>query len=111
MARISAYGIISCLVMAAAFAAVIFWSHSAVAEGALAIGAPVDVAKEGYASGYSYNAKTKWPAPVIRLYLGQTTSAAVLAAADDPAADVKQRRLCDANFFIGELALQQGSKE
>jgi lipoprotein NlpI len=54
---------------------------------------------------------TKWPAPVIRLYLGQTTSAAVLAAADDPDADVKQRRLCDANFFIGELALQQGSKD
>jgi lipoprotein NlpI len=54
---------------------------------------------------------TTWPAPVIRLYLGQTTSAAVLAAADDPNADVKQRRVCDANFFIGELALQQGSKD
>jgi len=54
---------------------------------------------------------TKWPAPVIRLYLGQLTSAAVLAGADDSDADVKQRRLCDANFFIGELALQQGSKE
>ena len=54
---------------------------------------------------------TKWPAPVIRLYLGQLTSAAVLAGADDSDADVKQRRLCDANFFIGELALQQGSKD
>ena len=39
------------------------------------------------------------------------TSGAVLAAADDPDADVKRRRVCDANFFIGELALQQGTKE
>lgn len=54
---------------------------------------------------------TKWPAPVIRLYLGQMTPGAVFAAADDPDADVKSRRVCDANFFIGELALQQGTKE
>jgi lipoprotein NlpI len=54
---------------------------------------------------------TQWPAPVIRLFLGQMTSGAVLAAADDPDADVKRRRVCDANFFIGELALQQGTKE
>jgi lipoprotein NlpI len=54
---------------------------------------------------------TKWPAPVIRLYLGQMTPGAVLAAADDPDAGVKSRRICDANFFIGELALQQGNKE
>jgi len=54
---------------------------------------------------------TKWPAPVIRLYLGQMTSGAVLAAADDPDAEVKRLRTCDANFFIGELALQQGTKD
>jgi lipoprotein NlpI len=53
----------------------------------------------------------KWPAPVVRLYLGQLTPGAVLAAADDPDADTKRRRACDANFFIGELALQQGTKE
>jgi lipoprotein NlpI len=54
---------------------------------------------------------TKWPAPVIRLFLGQLTPGAVLAAAEDPDADTKRRRLCEANFFIGELALQQGTKE
>jgi lipoprotein NlpI len=54
---------------------------------------------------------TKWPAPVIRLYLGQMTPGAVLAAADDPDAGVKSRRVCDANFFMGELALQQGTKD
>jgi lipoprotein NlpI len=54
---------------------------------------------------------TKWPAPVIRLFLGQTTPAAVLAAADDPDANTKRGQLCEANFYLGELALQQGAKE
>jgi lipoprotein NlpI len=54
---------------------------------------------------------TKWPAPVIRLLLGQTTPAAVLAAADDPDANTRAGRVCEANFYSGELALQQGAKE
>jgi lipoprotein NlpI len=54
---------------------------------------------------------TKWPAPVIRLFLGRTTPAAVLAAADDPDADTKRGQVCEANFYSGELALQQGAKE
>jgi lipoprotein NlpI len=54
---------------------------------------------------------TKWPAPVIRLFLGQTTPAAVLAAADDPDASTKKGQICEANFYSGELALQQGAKE
>jgi hypothetical protein len=33
---------------------------------------------------------TKWPAPVIRLYLGQVTPGEVLAAADNPDAATKQ---------------------
>jgi tetratricopeptide (TPR) repeat protein len=54
---------------------------------------------------------TKWPAPVIRLFLGQTTPAAVLAAADDPDASTKSGQVCEANFYSGELALQRGVKE
>jgi len=54
---------------------------------------------------------TSWPAPVIRLYLRQLTPAAVLAAADDANADTKKGQLCEANFYSGELALQQGAKE
>jgi lipoprotein NlpI len=54
---------------------------------------------------------TKWPAPVIRLFLDQTTPAAVLAAADDPDAEKKKGQVCEANFYSGELALQQGAKE
>jgi lipoprotein NlpI len=54
---------------------------------------------------------TKWPAPVIRFYLGQITREAVLAAADNPDAKTKKSQVCEANFFIGELALQHGSKD
>jgi lipoprotein NlpI len=54
---------------------------------------------------------TKWPAPLIRLYLGQLTPAAVLSAADDPDANTKKGQACEANFFNGELALQHGAKK
>jgi lipoprotein NlpI len=54
---------------------------------------------------------TRWPAPVIRLYLGQMTPEAVLAAADDPDADTRQRRVCEANFFIGQMALRRSAKD
>jgi lipoprotein NlpI len=54
---------------------------------------------------------TAWPSAVVRLFLGEMTPAAVLAAANDP--DPKKRRyqLCDVNFFGGELALLQGRKD
>jgi lipoprotein NlpI len=54
---------------------------------------------------------TKWPAPVIRMFLGETTPAAVLAAADDPDPKTKVGQVCEADFYSGELALQQGAKE
>jgi lipoprotein NlpI len=54
---------------------------------------------------------TKWPAPVIHLFLGETTPAAVLAAADDPDAKTRRGQLCEANFYIGELSLLQGAKD
>ena len=54
---------------------------------------------------------TGWPAPVIRLYLGQSTPAAVLAAADDPDAETRTVQVCQANFYVGELALWQGQRD
>jgi lipoprotein NlpI len=54
---------------------------------------------------------TKWPAPVIRLFLGQMTTAAVLTAADDPDANKKKDQVCQANFYSGELSLMKGSKD
>jgi tetratricopeptide (TPR) repeat protein len=53
----------------------------------------------------------KWPAPIIRLVLGETTAEAVLSAADDPDAKRKKGQVCEANFYTGELALQRGAKE
>jgi lipoprotein NlpI len=54
---------------------------------------------------------TKWPAPVIRLFLGETTPADVLAAADDPNPNTKRGQICESNFYLGEFALQQGARE
>jgi len=54
---------------------------------------------------------TKWPAPVVRLYLGQMTPEAVLAAAADLDASKRKSQVCEANFFSGELALQQGKRD
>ena len=54
---------------------------------------------------------TKWPAPLVRLFMGELTPAAALAAADDADLIKKKGQVCEANFFSGELALRQGAKE
>jgi lipoprotein NlpI len=51
---------------------------------------------------------TEWPAPIVRMFLGELTSAAVLAAADDPDPLTRRGLLCEANFYSGELALVRG---
>jgi hypothetical protein len=38
------------------------------------------------------------------------TPASVFAAANDPNANIKRGQVCEANFYSGELALQQGMK-
>jgi tetratricopeptide (TPR) repeat protein len=54
---------------------------------------------------------TVWPAPMVRLFLGQMTLSAVLAAADDPDPQKRRDQICDVHFFGGELALLQGRRE
>jgi tetratricopeptide (TPR) repeat protein len=54
---------------------------------------------------------TKWPAPVIRMFLGETTPEATLAAAENSDPRVRKCQVCEANFYAGELALQLGSKD
>jgi len=54
---------------------------------------------------------TAWPAPIIRLLLGQTTPSAVLAAADDPDPVKQTGQVCEANFFSGEWALRNEAKD
>jgi tetratricopeptide (TPR) repeat protein len=53
----------------------------------------------------------KWPAPVIRLYLGQLSPQDVLASADDVDPKTKRNQVCDANFYIGEFWLGQNKRE
>ena len=53
---------------------------------------------------------TAWPAPVIGLFLGQMTPAALLAAADDPDPAKKNGQVCEANFDNAELLLSKGAK-
>jgi lipoprotein NlpI len=54
---------------------------------------------------------TKWPAPVVRLFLGETTPDAVIAAAHDPDPVTRRGQLCEANFYAGEFALQRGAAQ
>lgn len=54
---------------------------------------------------------TVWPAPVIRLFMGQMTIGAVLAAADDPDATRKKNQLCEANFYSAGFLLAKESKD
>jgi lipoprotein NlpI len=53
---------------------------------------------------------TTWPAPVIRLFIGQLTPEAVLVAADDPDPIKKKDKICEANFYSGAMALHQGKR-
>jgi lipoprotein NlpI len=53
---------------------------------------------------------TAWPAPVVRLLLGELTPAETLAAADDNDPARKQNQVCEVNFYAAELALLQNAK-
>jgi lipoprotein NlpI len=53
---------------------------------------------------------TAWPAPVIRMFLGQVTPAAVQATAEGADAKMKKGQVCEANFYSGEWALRTGAK-
>jgi lipoprotein NlpI len=54
---------------------------------------------------------TAWPAPVVRLFMGQMTSDALLTAADDPNVTTKTGQVCEANFYTGELSLMKEAKD
>ncbi len=52
-----------------------------------------------------------WPSPVIRLFLGQLSAGAVLSVARGSDTAKKKMQMCEANFYIGVLTLQQGAKD
>jgi tetratricopeptide (TPR) repeat protein len=52
-----------------------------------------------------------WPAPVVRVFLGQATPDSAVAAAREADAASLPIRLCEAYYFNAELALLGGSKD
>jgi len=48
---------------------------------------------------------SKWPAPVVDLFLGRSTPEQTLAAAADPDSVKERGQHCEAEFFIGEYLL------
>ena len=52
-----------------------------------------------------------WPAPIVRLFRGQSTPAATLAAAHDPNPATERLQVCLANYYVGEYESLQGSKD
>jgi tetratricopeptide (TPR) repeat protein len=52
-----------------------------------------------------------WPGPVIKHYLGDTTPESVLAAARGSDPTKQQEQLCEAYFYLGELALIAGEQD
>jgi len=53
----------------------------------------------------------KWPAPIVRLYLGQITAADANAAAANGDTATKKAQTCKANFYGGKFASQRGKKD
>jgi tetratricopeptide (TPR) repeat protein/DNA-binding winged helix-turn-helix (wHTH) protein/TolB-like protein len=54
---------------------------------------------------------TAWPAPLVRMLLGQFKPAQALAAADDEDAAIRRRQICEANFYGGQWALSQNARD
>jgi lipoprotein NlpI len=52
-----------------------------------------------------------WPAPIVRMFLGELTPAATLAAAGDPDPRKQRDHACEANFYGGQWALRQTKRD
>jgi len=52
-----------------------------------------------------------WPAPIVGLFLGNSTPKEVQEAAVDLNVNRQRNRRCEANFYIGEWQLLRGSRE
>jgi len=52
-----------------------------------------------------------WPAPVIRLFVGQSKPDEVAAAADNPNRTMKEAHACEASFYSGQFALINGNRD
>jgi len=69
-----------------------------------------DVDRKGLASNAAQLNLTRWPGPVVALFLGQITPQAMIAAARDPDPSMQRERHCEAYFYAGEFYLIQGQR-
>jgi lipoprotein NlpI len=53
----------------------------------------------------------KWPAPVVKFFLGEITQASLIDSATDIDRQKTRECLCEANFFVGRIALRRGARE
>ncbi|TQF37779.1 hypothetical protein UNPF46_18905 [Bradyrhizobium sp. UNPF46] len=52
---------------------------------------------------------SRWPAPILSFFLGEISFEALLASAQDNSVQKTRERLCEANFYAGEL--EQGADQ
>jgi tetratricopeptide (TPR) repeat protein len=54
---------------------------------------------------------SRWPAPAIRRFLGEITAEDLRLAAEDIDPSTRRDRICEADFYNGELELRKGSMQ
>ena len=69
-----------------------------------------DVDRESLAANAAQLNLTRWPGPVVALFLGQITPEALVAGAQDPDPTTQRERQCEAYFYAGEHFLIQGQR-
>ncbi|MGH6873327.1 MAG: tetratricopeptide repeat protein [Rhizomicrobium sp.] len=77
---------------------------------ALALGHESQPFEQQFAADAADSDKVKWPAPLVKLYLGQSTPEAVLAAAKNPDAEIANQQTCEADFYGAEWQLLHGQE-
>jgi lipoprotein NlpI len=68
------------------------------------------VDRKGLASNATQLNLTRWPGPVVALFLGLITPQAMIAAAQDPDPIMQRERHCEAYFYAGEFYLIRGQR-
>jgi len=54
---------------------------------------------------------SKWPAPIVALYLGTGTPSTVFSAVENPDAQTRKDQRCEANFYVGSWQLLKGDRK
>ena len=54
---------------------------------------------------------TAWPAPVVRLLLGELSRQDMIGSAQSADPKAARKQICEARFFAGELVLLQGPRD